>query len=138
MKKKICALSVFVLLVTVAAFGSWPQSLAVEVPFDFYVGNEAMPAGTYVIEANSANGGALTLANRTHGQQIVAPTTPAGQSVTGKSELVFSRVGDTYFLAKVWNGTSNTGRQLAVSATQREMSKTMKVEPKQLALVLQR
>ena len=136
--KRICALSIFVLLVTVAAFGSWTERLAVEVPFDFYVGDRAMPAGTYVVDSTTANGSVLTFEHKTRAKQVVVPTTPAERSTSGKSELVFNRLGDTYFLAKIWNQTSNTGRQLSVSGTEREMSKRMKVEPKQLALVIQR
>jgi hypothetical protein len=138
MKKKICALSLFVLLVTVAAFGSWSEKLAVEIPFDFYVGQKAMPAGTYVINANSATGGTLTLENRTRGRQVMVSTTPAGQSDSGKSGLVFNRLGETYFLAKVWSASSDTGRQLPVSAKQLEMAKAGDQTLKQLALVIQR
>ena len=136
--KRICALSIFVLLAAAAAFGSWTERLAVEVPFDFYVGDRAMPAGTYVVDSTTANGSVLTLEHKSRGKQIVVATTPAERSTSGKTELVFNRLGDAYFLAKVWNETSNTGRRLSMSSTERELSKRLKVEPRQLALVIQR
>ncbi len=136
--KKGFALSLLALLVVGTALGSWSHNLVVEVPFDFHVGNDAMPAGRYVIDSTAAAGSILTLDSGAPGNQVIISTTPAACSTTGKSELVFNRVGNTYFLAKVWNEASNTSRQLPVSDLQRELSRAGETELQQLALVIGR
>ena len=123
MKKTICALSLFVLLATAAAFGSWSQKLSVAIPFDFYVGQRAMPAGSYVIDGVDATGGVLTLRQQSKGHQVVINTTPSTRSASGKSELVFERVNGAYFLSSIWNAEADAGRKLPVSERQLEMAK---------------
>ncbi|HEY1271130.1 MAG TPA: hypothetical protein VGF08_04070 [Terriglobales bacterium] len=75
-----------------------PPTAKVNVPFDFIVGNNHLPAGSYFVSAlnghlvalGSSTGYARTIVTRHYGEARQFPA------------LVFNRVGRQYFLAEVW------------------------------------
>jgi hypothetical protein len=98
-----------------------PGDVLVNVPFPFLVGNHPMPPGRYLVSP-SAKGflRMLDIKDAHHpllmavnGVQSRAPQTP---------KLVFHRYGDSYFLAEVWNGNGNIGRQLPKSKGEQEIA----------------
>lgn len=89
------------------------------VPFEFSVGYKAMPAGEYSVQPiASANG---LLIQSADGKASALRLSDATERIKDKSHarLVFHRYGDRYFLAEVWNGVDNTGRQLTKSQEER-------------------
>ena len=86
------------------------------VPFAFSVGDTTLPAGKYqirtpydnvpsVLELQSANGRTRVLF------ETVDAQTRADQPAS-KTELVFDKVGDQYFLSQVWEAGSASGSEL--------------------------
>jgi hypothetical protein len=95
------------------------------VPFDFVLGDKTYPAGQYAVQAASADSYSLFIENEdrtTHGPMVPSfpcisskPTVPANQA-----KLVFHRVGNTYFLFRIWVGGTTVGREFLKSHRETE------------------
>jgi hypothetical protein len=90
--------------------------------FPFTVGNTAVPAGSYTIRPDDDNPKILEL----FGQKtsalfqvdvVDAPTTPS------KTELVFSRYGDSYVLKNIWVEGSASGAKTLPAEGERHVAK---------------
>jgi len=69
------------------------------IPFDFYAGNQNIPAGVYSIELD-LQGNIITLRDNS-GHAAFLMGVPAGDDGDYQSELVFDHAGDSYFLREV-------------------------------------
>ena len=101
-------------------------SLSAVIPFDFIAGNKTLPAGEYTVRSASAP---QTLQIRNHDLRtasvVMAASTTHGDSVrTGDVRLVFSRYGNHYVLAQVWDGLDAVRHDLTKSRTESELAKT--------------
>src|SRR5262245_59579116 len=123
MKKQILnaaiTLSVIAAL-SIAGFAGLDRSVEANIPFDFMIDGEKLPAGKYAIET----GAALNLVmvrnwktKRAAGALSHALEVPDGS----QPRLVFRRYGNQYFLAKVI--TSSSGIELPKSKAEREAAK---------------
>ena len=137
MKKETLRIAVlFVLLVAASALNAQAQTartVVAQIPFDFVVGNETLPAGEYVVGRathNSASCLVVTSADGRRSALVLTDATAAGKPAAGKAaraalKLDFHRYGDQYFLAQVWNGDSHGGRRLAVSRRERVLRREL-------------
>jgi hypothetical protein len=95
------------------------MNVRAHVPFDFVLGNNVYPAGEYAVQAVTADSFLLCVRNKDEQKSItmvsipVAPSNPAKQTM-----LVFRRVGNTYFLHRVWSAESSVGREFPRSPTE--------------------
>jgi hypothetical protein len=99
--KRITAIALLAIANFAMAGTSFAQSKTVraDVPFDFTVGNQLLPAGSYTIKAGSEG----FIAIRNHDKPIAAITlvhrdrakTPNG------GKLIFHKYGDRYFLSEI-------------------------------------
>jgi hypothetical protein len=98
--------------------------LEVNIPFQFHAGNAKLPAGKYVIrmlddsnltimEISSADGSTSALFEV---QETEANSTPA------KSELIFNKYGNRYFLAKLFDEGNPSGSQVLMSRYEKRVS----------------
>jgi hypothetical protein len=123
-------LSLFVALVlalTIYATKARAQivgDLEVNIPFQFHAGNAKLPAGQYrihmldnsdltVMEISSADGSASALFEV---QDAEANSTPR------KSELIFNKYGNRYFLAKLFDEGNPSGSQVLKSRYEKRIS----------------
>lgn len=99
-------------------------NLEVTIPFQFHAGNAKLPAGKYIIhmldnsdltvmEITSADGSTSALFQV---QDAEANSTPA------KSELIFNKYGDRYFLAKVFDEGNANGSEVSKSTYEKKVS----------------
>ena len=86
-----------------------------------------MPAGEYSFQTIVSAGDGLLIRSadgKTSALRLSEPTEKAKDK--SHARLVFHRYGDRYFLAQVWTGANNTGRQLLKSqdesAVERELT----------------
>jgi hypothetical protein len=95
------------------------HSVRANIPFQFMVGNEALPAGEYTVRKLTEDAGAI-LINSTDGNSAAMRITVAKQGTPSqnKARLVFRKYGESYFLAEVWDGSSQ-GRALLKSKSER-------------------
>src|SRR5262252_3861190 len=90
------------LIVAIGLFGAlvFPQLQAqtvvmrAEIPFEFHIGQDRMPAGEYVFRQA---GGALRV-SPAQGKPGVLVLTRAEGSIAGKTTAEFQRYGEVYFL----------------------------------------
>ncbi|HXN54266.1 MAG TPA: hypothetical protein VN943_20220 [Candidatus Acidoferrum sp.] len=98
--------------------------LEVNIPFQFHAGNAKLPAGQYrirmlddsdltVMEITSADGSTSALFQV---QAADANSTPA------KSELIFNKYGNRYFLAKLFEEGNPNGSQVTESRYEKRIS----------------
>jgi len=106
-----------------AAMQAQTSGLHVNIPFEFHVGDQVLPAGSYMVFLRS--GSALTISDG-KGQAAVRLTNAISQADHRKgrdSLLVFMVYGDRYFLNEVrWEGYKDA-RSLLKSKTEIEFAK---------------
>ncbi|MCG3163940.1 MAG: hypothetical protein JMDDDDMK_05399 [Acidobacteria bacterium] len=131
MQKKIfaliVALSFAVSLVAPALAYPFTVRIRAEIPFDFMVGSKRLPKGEYLIESLNDTG-TLTIRNAKKGKAVNFMTIRGKMMEKPKSKLVFHRYGDQYFLARVWDGTSDTVLKLDKSKAEKRAAKLAKKE----------
>jgi hypothetical protein len=95
-----------------------------DVPFDFVVGNQVLPAGEYLVTAQGAAGQAILI--RSTDNKSAAMTIAfscASASPSKDTRLVFHAVGGRYFLSQIWAQGYSQGRELRKSSAEIEMAK---------------
>jgi hypothetical protein len=107
------------------------DSIAVNIPFDFAVGQTKLPAGNYTLRR-------IVLPS-SYDRLVIQSADGRGDSHTGmtrpnrttevqkQSNVVFNRYGDQYFLSQVWMAGSDTGRDLFQSRNERNLAKELKL-----------
>ena len=116
--------------VLLAAASSYAQETRVKgnVPFDFIVGNQMLPAGDYSIKS-LGSGSAVAIRNEDQGKASLTLTQSCRKaSAAKKTVLVFHRVGERYFLSQIWTEGQEAGRQLPQPRAEMELAKNQKVE----------
>ena len=99
-------------------------NLEVNIPFQFHAGNAKLPAGKYLIrmldnsdltimEISSLDGSTSALFQV---QDAEANSTPA------KSELIFNKYGNRYFLAKLFDEGNANGSEVSKSNYEKKIS----------------
>jgi len=132
MKKELLKGFTMLVLVAVLAFSTAIASgqsanankVIANIPFEFNVGYKTMPAGEYTVETVVTAGDAL-LIKSADSTLCVLRLSEATSRIKDKKQarLVFHRYGDRYFLAEVWNGVDNIGRQLLKSEDERAVER---------------
>jgi len=94
----------FVAMSSAKAQTSASRQLIATIPFEFSVGDKAMPAGDYTVrQINPASDRAVLQLRRKDGSASAMVQTT---SILGKTQesakLVFHRYGDRYFFAQAW------------------------------------
>lgn len=104
---------------------SLSERIRVNIPFDFTVQNEKLPAGEYSIGRALPSSGDLMLSLDGRAGRESAFLTSAVQSLDAKHNaiLVFHRYGDEYFLFQVWPAGAKTGRAIPRSVREREIER---------------
>lgn len=107
------------------------QELVADIPFEFSVCNEQLPAGTYKVRRfSSANTHVMLVRSDESRSVIVAcghEIRVQKQVATGK--LIFNRYGDKYFLSELWLGEI-TGTELFRSEQEQALLSEMKERKK--------
>jgi len=109
------ALFALVSFVTVGSISAQDRAVKANVPFEFTVGNTLLPAGNY--EITVANQNVIEIKNTDRHVAILTTTTNDGNEAT-KSELVFNKYGDQYFLREVL--CTQAAMNMAVPASKQE------------------
>lgn len=85
--------------------------LVANIPFEFSVGNKAMPAGQYTVRSiapASQNVVLLIQGKRNKASAMIQTTTIESRRLQESAKLVFHRYGDRYFFVQAWmQGDSN-------------------------------
>lgn len=92
------------------------RSVVANIPFEFSVGEKALPTGQYTVRAATQGSNAMVIENRRSGKAAIRLSTPIQKlNASEKTKLVFHRYGPRYFLAEIWVGGEKSGCQLLKS-----------------------
>ena len=134
MKKELLKGVTMLMVIVVLAFATAVVSanaqssnrVVAEIPFQFTVGDRAMPSGKYAIKATNVQGIALIIQSADAKSAAVRLTNSMEPTKANeRAKLVFHRYGERYFLAEVWSGGSNTGRELVKSRQERAIEREL-------------
>ena len=110
-----------------AQIGSRTQLIA-NVPFDFSVGGQTLPAGEYTVRQMTPDSGSAIVQLRSrdgHSRALVQMNSVIGK-VNDCALLIFHRYGNRYFFAQAWTPGYSEGLQAqktrAERAAQREIA----------------
>ena len=141
MKRLSGFLLVSALVVALAApLAAQTLRVTANVPFEFVVGGQSMPAGEYSIaSAGPSTTSAIRVSNGSTGVLSLAMNSSvAPQEQTGQALLIFHRYGDQYFLSRIVDGVRSTVLELPTSRTEKELSKTASLQKFETISVLAR
>lgn len=94
-------------------------TIKANVPYAFVVGDTTLPAGAYTIRVADGFQNVLVITSATGKTAVLFQTEPVtARSAMDKNELVFDKIGDTYFLSQVFLRGDVSGSQLLKSKMQ--------------------
>lgn len=96
-----------------------------DIPFDFQIGKKKMPKGDYIIES-VGSAGTVLIRREKGGKAVNVMTVVDKLTDKHKSKLVFRRYGDQYFLARIWDGSSETVLKIEKSSAEKKVAKLFK------------
>jgi len=124
-KKAFAIASVVVLSMAIVAVSARAQAsspLLANIPFQFVVRDQTLPAGEYRIEQLSSNSVLLIRSTDGHTSTIVMTMAALANDWQSESKLVFNRYGDQYFLSQIWTAGNKSGRELYKSPRETELA----------------
>ena len=138
MKHTKCLLMVFAALAGTILFADLSlnaQSLGlrVNIPFEFHVGDKALPAGTYIVEKR---GEALLISDRQGKSAAILSNAIGNKAHKLDDMVVFHRYGDNRFLSEVRWSEYSTARGVLPSKTERRLANLMGAETVKLAAIV--
>ncbi len=122
MKHLIAATLLAVTALTAHVGASAQSKLQATIPFDFTVGENRLPAGTYVIDYIQPQT-ILLRCPQTH-KSVFVVLSSTDEVRQSPDELIFNRYSDQYFLSEVHGGYGQTGWNIGVS----KLEKRVRVE----------
>ncbi len=114
----------------VSANAQSTRKIVADVPFEFVVGDQALPSGKYSVKAITASGDGLMIQSNNSKHCVMRLSNriaPKGNNT--EARLVFHRYGDRYFLSEIWSGEDQTGRQLLKSRQERALQRELAAIP---------
>jgi hypothetical protein len=105
-------------LISMGSACAHAQGPAFKVPFDFTVGNQVFPAGTYQVSYYPTKNAILIRSQdeRFHAFTSIQPADPSASD----SEAVFTRYGNQYFLHEVLCGAVSMNVALPTSRLEKQ------------------
>ena len=120
-------------LTLIFAMSLWPTraqaqiigNLQAEIPFQFNVGNTTLPAGSYIIHQLEGSDLTMMEISSADGKLSALFNVEAAEakSVPEKSELIFNKYGDRYFLSELFDEANVDGNKLLASRDEKQASK---------------
>jgi hypothetical protein len=134
------ALTALIIVVTLSSsivFAQADPQTVVNIPFNFTVGEKAMPAGKYLIRRNRKDSDTVwVVQNKETGKSVILLTRPVQASDTqDKAKLVFRKYDDLYFMSEFWVAGTSTGREINVTSQERALAKALAVAPQVHVLI---
>lgn len=130
MKRKMLSL-VGVLALLLLGVSAYAQTIKVKanVPFDFIVNGETLPAGQYTIDSLGVLDG-RTLVVRSQGldkQMLISTNSAQSLKVSDKTRLIFHCYDQRYFLSEIWVAGNDRGHQLPRGRREKELASNFPV-----------
>jgi len=120
--------TIFMTIGAVAQTNLAGADVKVTIPFNFYAGDQSLPAGTYIVKTEIAHRVIILRGEKTPGLFVTTNRLEAA-NLPEHGQLTFKRYGSNYFLQEVWVAGRGEGQQIRVGKLERELaSKSKPVE----------
>jgi hypothetical protein len=118
----LCFLAVSGVAITSAQIDS-DVTIDADIPYAFVVGDKTLPAGKYTIRVSDDTNLNLMVVRSTDGRAAAFFQTQDTQAdqARRRTELVFNKIGDTYFLSQIWLDGSKQGAELEKSKAEQQL-----------------
>ena len=107
------------------------RRLTVDIPFDFYVGDEKLPSGKYEFEQTmqqTGNGGLIIRSGAKSARPaIIVPSVARSSKAMEDALLVFNRYGAEHFLAQINLGADEVSLRIRKSAVEKRVAEKYQV-----------
>jgi hypothetical protein len=104
--------------------GAQTLRLKADIPFEFQVGHDSLPAGSYTIATTSSqNEIVLSQDNGGTALRLVFHRTDKGEA-SGQTSVTFHRYGDRYFLSSIQPGWTSIGFETQPSRGEKEAAQS--------------
>ena len=100
------------------------SALKMEVTFDFYVGNEKLPAGEYSVKRLGINSFSIRNLNNKTTVIAVASLMFGIPNESRIEKVVFNLYGEEHFLSEIWSEPATLGRGLYKSKKEKQSAKS--------------
>jgi hypothetical protein len=117
-------LTTLLVSVAVSAQAQSQATIVSDVPFNFYVGEESLPAGACTVKATNGDGSMLIIRSSEGGKSMITLSNSA-TGKQGRARLIFNKYGDQYFLRAVWSD-GREGRMLSESGRERRLRRELR------------
>ena len=106
------------------ARGQVVDSIEADIPFGFTVRHTALPAGHYTIKRLGATPGVMEIRGDDYQRPVIFFVENAQASKEPKkTELIFDRIGDQYFLSEVFEEGNTAGVEVPQTRSERRLRK---------------
>ncbi len=116
--KRILALTLILaagFLTTGSAMAQLQNAVAADIPFSFILNGRLMPAGHYIIKADSDTHEVLRIDDRDDSVHIVTMAMPAASERQADNTVLFHKYGNQYFLSSIRVSGSSMNCHLTTS-----------------------
>lgn len=100
--------------------------LEINVPFAFAVGDTRLPAGKYEITTpEDVSPNVLEIRSLDRRMAVIFDTEAAetrGEQIENKTQIIFDKIGDQYFLRQIWVIGSSYGSELSRSRMEKRLA----------------
>lgn len=120
-------LNLFIALAAPATYAESPGAINTDIPFAFTVGETTLPAGKYHIKLPPASGLESRIVIRSADGRLtcIAMALPSeAKRNLKKPEIIFTRVGDQYFLSQVYTTALSIGQKLPLPEAAERLAQT--------------
>ena len=105
-------------LISMCSARAHAQAVEFKVPFDFIVGNQTLPTGTYRV--SQAAGNVLLIRSRDGSSAALTSTFATDVRKPAGGQIVFNRYGNRYFLHEVLCGAVSMNVALPTSRLEKQ------------------
>jgi len=130
------SLLVLASLATAQANFTFTKGAIANIPFAFSVGEQSYPAGVYTVQIDREKQ-MVVIRNSDRKSRIFLANNDEIQVAPRKSQLVFRRMGDHFFLTAIWTEGSNQGERLIPGKMETEMARQQMGTPETIAVQAQ-
>jgi len=116
-------LGLAVLLAGSSVFASSSGMLRANIPFDFMAGGKKFQSGEYTVSSTNTPSVLLVRSLNSRTAAFVLTDSVSAPGHQDKAKFVFRRYGSQYFLAQIWDGTSDDGREVPPSQQEKSLAK---------------
>jgi hypothetical protein len=112
------------LLLVATAAQAQEYGVKADIPFDFVVGDQRLPAGEYTVRNQGPVGQAILIRSDENKIAMFRLTQPCSSfKPSTKTKLVFHTVAGRYFLYQIWAKGDTSGREIRKSNAEVELAK---------------